>query len=133
MNTREKKLRGDLWLKLMLFLDHIGLEGRLIEHNALSFNSQGWPQVTLGRVPNTNGLGQSANRSKSPLKRSFNREEVGELHRVLGPISLCATCHAPHTQQNTLFFLLHLFLDRESENGAHSIKSHKEYTNVQYH
>jgi hypothetical protein len=67
MNTREKKLRGDLWLKLMLFLDHIGLEGRLIEHNALSFNSQGWPQVTLGRVPNTNGLGQSANRSKSPL------------------------------------------------------------------
>ena len=81
MNTREKKLRGDLWLKLMLFLDHIGLEGRLIEHNALSFNSQGWPQVTLGRVPNTNGLGQSVNRSKSPFKRSFNRGKLGSCTR----------------------------------------------------
>jgi len=81
MNTREKKLRGDLWLKLMLFLDHIGLEGRLIEHNAFSFNSQGWPQATLGRVPNTNGFGQSADRSKSLVKRSFYRGKLGSCTR----------------------------------------------------
>lgn len=31
LNTRDKKLRGDLWLKLMVFLDRIGLEGRLID------------------------------------------------------------------------------------------------------
>jgi hypothetical protein len=54
MNTREKKLRGNLRLKLMLFLDHIGLERRLIDHNALSFNSQGLPQVSLGGFPNAN-------------------------------------------------------------------------------
>lgn len=54
MNTREKKLRGDPWLKLMVFLDRIGLEGRLIDHNALSFNSQGLPQVSLGGFPNAN-------------------------------------------------------------------------------
>jgi hypothetical protein len=81
INTREKKLRGDLWLKLMLFVDHIGLEGRLIEHNALSFNSQGWPQVTLGRVPNTNGLGQAANGSKSLVKRSFLNRKLGSCTR----------------------------------------------------
>jgi hypothetical protein len=34
MNTREKKLRGPPWLKLMVFLDRIGLQGRLIDHNA---------------------------------------------------------------------------------------------------
>jgi len=54
MNTREKKLRGDPWLKLMVFLDRIGLEGRLIDHNALSFNSQGLPQVSLGGIPSAN-------------------------------------------------------------------------------
>jgi hypothetical protein len=65
MNTREKKLRGDLWLKLMVFLDRIGLEGRLIDHNALSFNSQGLPQVSLGRVPvaNHGTIDESAQKS----------------------------------------------------------------------
>lgn len=56
LNTREKRLRGIPWLKLMLFLDRIGLEGRLIDHNAIHFNAKGWLQVTLGATPNTNKM-----------------------------------------------------------------------------
>jgi hypothetical protein len=36
----------------MVYLDSIGLEGRLIDHNTLSFNAQGRQQVTLGGIPN---------------------------------------------------------------------------------
>jgi hypothetical protein len=52
LNTRGKTLRRDYWMKLMLYLHRIGLEGRLIDHKTLSFNAEGWPQVTLGGIPN---------------------------------------------------------------------------------
>jgi hypothetical protein len=48
-NTRYKKLKIDHRLPLMKFLDRIGLEGRLIDHNALNFSVDKLPQVRLGK------------------------------------------------------------------------------------
>jgi hypothetical protein len=47
LNTRDKKLRNDRWLQLQLFLDRIGLEGRLINHGAIACNSRGQLRVVM--------------------------------------------------------------------------------------
>jgi hypothetical protein len=49
-NTREKKLSRDHWLSLMRFLDRIGLEGRLINHNAIYSDAKGLPGIRLRTV-----------------------------------------------------------------------------------
>jgi hypothetical protein len=71
-NTREKKLPNDHWLSLMLFLDRIGLEGRLINHNAIACNSRGQPRVVMGEPPNAGMAGKKRLRVKGLLK-GFNR------------------------------------------------------------
>jgi hypothetical protein len=67
-NTREKKLPNDHWLSLMLFLDRIGLEGRLINHNAIACNSRGQPRVVMGEPPNAGMAGKKRLRVKGLLK-----------------------------------------------------------------
>ena len=76
-DTRGKELPADPWLKLMVFLHRIGLEGRLIDHNAICFNATGLPQVTLGGWPNTDKMELVAKRSKSTVKRPFLNRKRG--------------------------------------------------------
>jgi hypothetical protein len=68
LNTRDKKLRNDRWLQLQLFLDRIGLEGRLINHDAICCNSRGQPRVVMEKASNVVTAGKKRLCVKGLLK-----------------------------------------------------------------
>jgi hypothetical protein len=74
-NTRVKKLRIEFRLPLMEYLMRIGLEGRLLNHNAILFNSQEMPQINLAHISNTKPLKQITSAPKARSKSHFEERK----------------------------------------------------------
>ncbi len=101
----------------MASLHRIGLEGRLIDHNALSFNSKKWPGVSLAQIPNTRAMGQLANEPKSPVKIPFYREELGSCTTPKHVSGRALAAHTVPPANNPVFPVTPVF--RTSSDNMH--------------